>query len=180
MKVKRDIIKLCSVFCLLLSVCVMHSQYCNEMLQVFHNKQKVNVSKHSQESDYDNLELGNVVFYFAQKPIVNFVPERNIHDVKNSTKVFIFPKAILKNSSCFSSVKKVNDSFGLGYSLKIEKITVPIEGLKLSITYDSDRVEINYKTFESIANEQGVIFNFYNKQLINKIKNKEDNVLCIV
>jgi len=191
MKVKINNIKACGVLCLLLTTFVAYSQYCNEVLKVFHNKNvelllndkkpgydKAN-SGDNKEPGCDNLELGSVVFYFSKKPIVNFVPERN-SDAKNIKKVFIFPKATLKGNYCQTNVKKINDSYGVGYSLKIEPIKLPIEGVKLSITYDPTIVKIDYKTFESIGDQQGVIFSFYNKRVINRIKNKEYSVLCIV
>jgi len=174
----RDL-KVYIVFYLLLVVCVAYSQYSNEVLQVFHNKAVGFVVSNSQKAGGNPLELGNVVFYFSEKPIVNFVPERKSKE-KKGKKVFIFPKAGLKSKICQNSVKQINTVSGVGYSLKIEKVTLPIEGVKLSITYDPGSVKIDYKMFESVANKQGVIFSFYNKKLINKIKNKENNVLCIV
>jgi len=168
MEINVNEVILCKIFCLLISSSMLCAQYHNEVLKVLHNKNVEHVARDN-AFQYDNIELGTVIFYFSQKPIVNFVPERS-QDKKQAQKIFIFPKAVLKNSY---------NSQGAGYSLKIESIKLPIEGVKLSITYDPNIVDFDYNVFESIANEKGVVFNFYNKQLIEKIKNKEDSVLCI-
>lgn len=177
MKVHK--IKHVGLFLLCLSVHMICGQYCNEVISVLHdNRVFVDKKEKSAEQSSGHITLGTVIFYFSKKPIVSFVPERG-QDVDKTQKVFIFPKTTVKNSYCKSSIREVNNTFGKGYSMKIEQIKLPIDGVKVSILYNPKIVDFNYKIFESVADKKGVVFNFYNKKLIDKIKSKDDNVLCI-
>ncbi|MFC1841932.1 hypothetical protein ACFLYA_02565 [Candidatus Dependentiae bacterium] len=150
------------------------SKIASEIIHISHDNM--------QDLDADRLELGKVVFYFSGKPIVNFVPSirRNSKNkLFKSKKVFIFPKASIKDVLYDQLAKNINQK-NPGYALKIKKIIRPIDGVKLSISYDPELVAVEYKNFQSLHNDQGVEFNFYNKKLINKIKRCEDNVLYMV
>lgn len=127
----------------------------------------------------NNLELGNLVFYFDSKPVINFIPERdqkNINPDGKTQKTFIFPYAQIKDDKL---IKKVNSETGKGYKLKVERVNTPIKGLKVTLLYD-ESVFLDYKFFDSISGHKGIVFNFYNKNLIDKLKNLDDRVLKTV
>lgn len=175
------------VFCLVLLSfstidCV---QKFNNILNVFHHTGGANSTYDSvlPKGTAQNLELGNLVFYFENKPIVNFVPDREKSDNTSgissgmASKVFIFPYSQIKDEKL---VSKINNDTGLGYKLKIERVTSPVKGVKITFLYDLSAVAFDYKFFDSIGNHKGVVFSFYNKNLIEKLKNLDDRILKTV
>lgn len=160
------------------------AQKLNSIVNIFHhvvsnNSYDNELKLVNQVPDY-NLELGNLVFYFENKPIINFVPEREKNINVNggmASKIFIFPYAQIKDEKL---LKKSNTEIGCGYKLKIERVSNPIKGVKVTFFYDLNAVAFDYKFFDSISNYKGVVFNFYNKNLIEKLKNLDDKILRTV
>ena len=50
----------------------------NQLVNVLHHKGKNSARAAHTADAMSSMELGNVVFYFSGKPIVNFVPERKV------------------------------------------------------------------------------------------------------
>ena len=124
------------------------AQKFNNIVNIFHHYGNNNLS-HDNElhlvnkaPDY-NLELGNLVFYFESKPVINFIPERekNINMTGMASKIFIFPYAQVKDEKLF---KKTNMETGCGYKLKIERVSSPIKGIKVTFFYDLKYLSTNF------------------------------------
>lgn len=159
------------------------AQKFNQVVNIFHHVGEKNAvyqknlqNLQSQNTDFNNIELGNLVFYFESKPVVSFIPDRE-KDGALSKKVFIFPFAQIKDDKL---LKKINDAPARGYKLLLERISSPIKGIKLTFFYDLDKIAFDYKFFDSINNHKGVVFNFYNKSLIDKLRNLDDRILRTV
>lgn len=186
MKVIKIMYYLVFVFCF--SLCSFLGLNCvqkfNNIVNIFHHA-GINSLSNDNELHLTNkaldysLELGNLVFYFEDKPVVNFVPERekNINMTGMASKIFIFPYAQVKDEKLF---KKTNTETGCGYKLKIERVSSPIKGIKVTFFYDVNTISFDYKFFDSIGNYKGVVFNFYNKNLIEKLKSLDDKILKTV
>jgi len=167
----------------------------NEIVKVLHHKgiDQLYINKKDKHLYVDkagkplfekNMELGNVIFYFSGKPIVNFVPERKKSKLNNKkqdnliTKVFIFPYAHIKDARMVNFIN--DDRHNKNYSLRIEKINLPIKGVKFSLTYNPNNIVFDYNFFDSISNFKGVVFNIYNKRLRDRLQVIEDTILRTV
>ena len=154
----------------------------NQLVNVLHHKGKSSGNSvpaaHSADA-MGSMELGNVVFYFAKKPRVSLLPIRDYgaKNVEKITQVFIFPYAEIRNNSI---VKQINGKHTDAYALKIEKIDTPVKGIRFSFTYNPQKVSFNYAFFDAISNYKGVVFNFYNKNLLDKLNDNSDAVLRTV
>jgi len=126
----------------------------------------------------DQLELGSFIFYFSKKPIVNLVPVREM-DIGFKKLSFVFPKAKFKDSDCGKVINDINNINSFDFNLKISKIEKPIDGIKLVVTYDPNKVAFNYDFFDPINFKGGIVFKFYNKNLMDNIKNQNDAVLQV-
>ncbi|MFC1842272.1 hypothetical protein ACFLYU_01305 [Candidatus Dependentiae bacterium] len=168
----KKFVKLC-VILLVGCAFTVYARTLNQIIKISHHK-GVNLKVSSDKSG--DIQLGNVIFYFSQKPIVNFVPERE-KGGKTVKKVFIFPYAEIKDKKW---VQKINDERLNAYKLNIEKINKPIKGVKFTFTYNPQEVVFDYKFFDSMSDCKGVVFNFYNKNIVNKLKYLDDRVLRIV
>jgi len=152
------------------------NSFSHEIAKVFHHKSGIEL-KNDITSD---IELGNVVFYFVKKlkkPIINFIPMKNSTNLSQKAATFIFPKATIKDAVCQKMIKRINRETGHGYALRIEKIKVPIDGIRLTIQYDPKKVSFRYTFCKSIGNYEGVIFSFYNEYLINKLEQRADDIV---
>jgi len=122
------------------------------------------------------MELGSMKFYFSEQPIINFVPTKQRPGGKRQA-VFIFPRAKVDEKIFGTIVNNINKQKSRYYDICIERIKKPIEGIRLLITFDPNQVTFEYKFFESIKSEQGIIFSFYNRKLLNVLQSKEFYVL---
>jgi len=175
MKFVKSITAICIVICISSVHC--NKLDANQLVSVLHRKGVGGSYK------LGNLELGKVTFCFTEKPEVNLLPLRESRtDNAKVKQVFIFPHAQIRDNKLVEAInlaKAVNrEKYGL-YKLRIEKIKRPVQGVRFSFAYDPDKVTFNYDVFDSI-NDKSVVFHFYDKQVINKIKYKDDSVLKTV
>jgi len=125
--------------------------------------------------DTSRMQFGTVIFYFEHDPIVNYIPSRN----KQDSLVFFFPQIAMPASvyHALSHALKIHKNDCI--DIQCHRVYKPIEGMELVILYDPDTVIVDRKMLRSSRLEPGVSFNFYNKQLIETLKNKSKGVLNI-
>lgn len=120
------------------------------------------------------MQFGRVTFYFENEPLVNYMPQRE----EKSSMVFFFPQATITKEMHAAFLQAFNKEGGF-FSLHCEKIKKPIEGIRFAIDYDAHKVVIDKNSFRSSNLEPGVAFSFYNKALLNRLKNQTKGVLNI-
>jgi len=130
------------------------------------------------------IDLGKVVFYFSEDPLINRLPSAQEHKGQNEVQTeFIVPMAQAQSAEAKTMLKKLNASSGPLYDGKplykvnVEHVTRPTQGLKVSISYDAQRVRYDMKSFDSISNQKGLVIRFYNQALLNEIQKRGTNVL---
>lgn len=125
--------------------------------------------------DLLKMQLGRVTFYFEQEPLVNCMPHR---EEKNSM-VFFFPQATISKEMHAAFLHALSKEEGGFFTVHCEKVKKPIEGIRLAINYDAHKVVIDKNSFRSSNLEPGVAFSFYNKVLLDRLKNQTKGVLNI-
>lgn len=107
------------------------------------------------------LELGKVVFYFDQKPLVTKGRSTN-QDERVQLELF-FPHAHFKEGKI---TKEIQHTTGM-YSVFLEQVAT---GVKCSISFNPQYVMFDYDSFSSISERPAVNLHFFNKILLNKMK----------
>lgn len=139
----------------------------NELTKVYHHRI-------SDEQETKHIDLGKIVFYFTQDPIINPWPSSdNNHQ---QSKIFFFP-VTTTSKQVSAMLKEINQHPSPFYSVHFEQVTKPLPGIKCTVTFDPDRTGFVYETFDSIGLQKGLVFRFYNKKLIEQLNNKHMMVL---
>ena len=140
----------------------------NQLHKVFHHQgpDKENKAASGQALDID---LGKVVFYFSEEPTMNPLPTSL--DKDTSEMVFFLPKTALAQGA-----QKLIERSPF-YSIRVEDVHKPIDGVKVFVSYDPKKVQFTYDFFESVSLQKGVKFNFYNKTLIEALQKKNKAML---
>lgn len=125
------------------------------------------------------MQLGMLAFYFEKEPMVHFIPDRT----KKNSMLFFFPQTTISKdlyNSFMSTIDAHNQAQNQdSFTIQCEKVKKPIEGIRLIINYDTHSVIVDKKMVRSRALEPGVVFNFYNKKLLDNLKNKTKSVLNV-
>ncbi|HZW61329.1 MAG TPA: N-acetylmuramoyl-L-alanine amidase [Candidatus Babeliales bacterium] len=121
-----------------------------------------------------HLELGNVAFYFSHEPEISLVPQGSKKDGQQ-TVVYFFHGAKL-DAGTQQMVRDFNKKESdRPYSASIAVVK---NGIKLTISYDTDKVYFDHKP-ESFVKDpfKGILFKFYNKELLTQLNTRGDALL---
>jgi N-acetylmuramoyl-L-alanine amidase len=145
----------------------------NYLTNVYHHKGKL--------SD-------NISYYFSKEPIITYLPERvekrNAHQKEGWRSFkFLFPKAEIGSGQVRQLVEQLNNSFNNDntalYNVTIESVAAghgPKEGLLVTLSYDEKKVVFEYETFTAIQQQAGVLFKFYNLDLLKEINRRSNPI----
>lgn len=121
-----------------------------------------------------NIEIGSVAFYFAQNPNLHMLKPKNVE--QGQERVFLFKGAGIRSPEIKKMVQEFNAVAHTLYSVKIEQD--PKEHLiKFVVQYNPHDVDLQYDSFESVGLEKGLVFRFFNKQMVKRIKEKHTSIL---
>ncbi len=123
-----------------------------------------------------------VVLYFAQEPIVNQVADRpyNKKITDQQQVAFFFPLAKVANAQVQKLIDKINAAQRPFYTVHIEQVSKPLEGIKVTLTYSPATILFEYEKFNAIHTHKGIAFQFYSKDKLNEIHQKTDGILKLV
>lgn len=167
-------------FFLFIAVCSSESKLnINELTKVFHHQSALNQAE--KKTAVCNVELGKVVFYFSEKQIINALnaPQQKDGIIKQD---FFIPLTDIKSSECVQMVNQLNtvaskvDATHL-YAVHLEAVKVPLKGIKLTIAYDANQVQMGMEEFQAITGQKGLAISFFNQMLLQEIKNKGKGIL---
>ena len=133
---------------------------------------------HHKSNSGPSVELGSVIFYFSKNPKVNSLSKRKTPSGQ-FIHTFFFPSVQVKNRSVKQMIDVFNATRGQGspYRVSVAVVEKPNPGIRFVITYDENKVNVAYDTFESIGLKKGVIFRLYNKELLNKLKKQSSPIM---
>ena len=125
-----------------------------------------------------SLELSKLVFYFSQEPIITLLPNYKNNRLDGQiTATFFFPKAEISSSEARQMVAHCNQQKESFYTMHVAPITKPINGIQLVITYDPKQIAFEHDSFEAIGGQKGIVFTFYDKNLLERLKLQTNTVL---
>ena len=116
------------------------------------------------------------VFLFSGNPVCTYIPrefdEEKIANGEPLKLVFFVPHAILKKESKPSIARLNNETCTQDYCIKVNHVTAPVKGIQFTVSYYPQFHGFEYQSFKSITGEEGVVFNFYNQNLLQQVNVK--------
>jgi len=165
----KNIIKILSLFFFITNSFLIYSApvQLSQLDKVFHHTSKNKMS----------VELGSVAFYFTKGPKVHLLSKHKTA-TGQSINTYFFPGVHIKNKNIKQMVDLVNASKGHNqpYSIAIEVVEKNNPGIKFIVVYDANKINMAYDAFDSIGLKKGLIFRFFNKELLNKLKKQSTPV----
>lgn len=137
----------------------------NQLKKVYHHT--------AQDSQVRKIELGSVVLYFSDKITIN--PTKN--NQNGGQQEFFFPNVKVTNVMCKNMIASLNAYAGQNYRAYIQEVVKPSPGIKLTISFDPDKVGLSYDQFDSIGLQKGIIFRMHNKELLKKLQSRNKPLL---
>jgi len=136
-----------------------------------------NGQKNTAEDIINNsFELGSITLYFDQKPLFNAIPQRNA-GAKYKQAYFLFPQVAIGNNKCKQMIQHINDQSGLFYTVSLQEVKKPTQGLMLTINYEPEKVHFVFGQLHSMQRKKGVLFKFYNVALLKKVNKLSPTLL---
>lgn len=138
----------------------------NQLNKIYHHEMADVV-----QSKNEGIELGSLVCYFSAAPVLNSLTN-NQKNKQSQELVFFFPKTSIASSEAKTAMKSLNANKRLLYGIHFEEVVAPTQGIKLFLTFDSEKVSLKYDVFDSIGLQKGVVFRFYNQQVLKELNSK--------
>ena len=152
------------VLCVMMSAMVGTECANNSLHKVFHHRRAQN-----------NIEIGSVAFYFASNPQLQALNPKTV-GADELERVFVFKATRCSVPEIQKMVQNVNGTSDTPYTLKIEQEHKD-NTVKFVVRYNPHKVDVQYDSFESVKHDKGVVFRFYNKEMLQKIKEKNCTIL---
>lgn len=121
----------------------------------------------------DVLQVGICTMYFVDKPLIHQLPT-SLSTAQEH--VFFIPGGSVEKNDVLHALQK--SSLGL-YNITVSSEKKPSEGLKITLSYDPEKISFDYHAFNTWEEQKGVTFRFYNKQLTERIARKERALLRV-
>ncbi|HLC06997.1 MAG TPA: N-acetylmuramoyl-L-alanine amidase [Candidatus Babeliales bacterium] len=113
------------------------------------------------------LERANVSLYFSGDPHVQEIKNKKLHDSTSCT--FFFPKAVISSGECEAMVNRINNHNDV-YKVTITEVVKPTKGVVVAFVVDPNKFAVDYEQFDSIGLQKGIVFRLYNKELLKKLE----------
>lgn len=128
---------------------------------------------------HQGMITDNIVCYLMNDPICNKLANSPRNDATKKLESFVIflPQTQLQSSEVKSMAQKVHNTKRDGYTITFNQVTAPMNGVKISITYDSAKVVCDYQTFNAITGDKGLVISLHNKQMLSKIKSSTDSLI---
>ena len=139
----------------------------NQLNKVYHHQMTDGLG----QSQHAAIELGSLVCYFSAAPVINSL-SKNQKNKQQEDLVFFFPKTAVASSEAKAAIKSLNAHKQSPYTIRFEEVTMPTQGIKLYLSFDPERVSLKYDVFDSIGLQKGVVFRFYNQQVLKELNSK--------
>jgi len=141
-----------------------------------------------------NIELATLTLYFDRKPLVNCIPTLTTQksfelssqqelprvDQLRQEAVYFFPLSSVPHGEVKKSFDLLNAVKNKYYSLRIDQVSAPVAGVKLTITYNSDQVQVGHDILQTYDRVYCVVFRIYSRGLLDAIEKKEQALLMVI
>lgn len=133
---------------------------------VLHATNKLVKAEHHTNNDVQplNIELGTLVFYFERDPVYKMIENQS-----KGKLVFEFSD-IASDADSAAMIAAINASKAPHYTIKIERMKKPTNGLRVVLSFNPDKIGVVVKNFPTIRMEKGVVFHVQNKELLSQLK----------
>lgn len=118
-----------------------------------------------------------IVCYLTSDPICNRWPSKDLE--KNTTMqelVFFMPNTKITNEA-HDSLKKIANNIKPYYKIQFEHVQQPMPGVKITLSYNPEKIGYEYEQFNPISASSGIVFHLYNKDVLKDLKGKSDPLL---
>jgi N-acetylmuramoyl-L-alanine amidase len=106
------------------------------------------------------LEKANISLYFSG--------DLQVQEMGNNT--FFFPRASMKAGECEAMISRINNHHG-DYRVNIAQVNSGAQkGITIYFDFDPNLYLISCENFDSIGLQKGFVFRLYNKELLSKLK----------
>ena len=137
-----------------------------QLKKLFHHK--------GSQKEIPSIELGSIVLYLDQYPHVSSTVTKH---GKRIEQVFFLPEIEIKAKEALDAIERINQEKNMLYSIAISQTQDPQKGLKIRVTYNNEDVGISHSRFDSISLQKGLVFRFYNKPVIKKIRSASKPII---
>lgn len=145
----------------LVAHCAVVKSFQNELQKAFHHRLATSETKKK-----DAIEVGMVVLYFNEFPDL----KKEIDQEKGVAR-FILPNVVINSVDAKKMIQSLQSSKNKNYQISIKEIKSP-QGLEISIHFDPKNILFKYEHFDAITRQKGLVFHFYNKNLLHAIHQK--------
>lgn len=161
-------------------VFAVHAQPTNQLQKVFVHSISDHIDTesiaHVQPIKHEiSLELSKLVFYFTQEPVLLPTSEKEGLQGKKIV-TYLFPKTDI-SSEAQSMLYKCNNQSSPYYSCIVKMVQKPVQAVEVTIVYDPKHVVYQYDAFEAIGSQKAIVFTFFNKQLLDRLKDMKTSIL---
>lgn len=164
MKIKNIVLGLflCNSICLAIDI-----------QKVYHHKIAVDKTQ-----ALTHIELGKIVLYCAQEPIVKKgEPVASVYKKGFVDVIYFLPMAQCASQEVKQMIGSLNAANQESYTASMRAVQKPAPGMEIKISYDPKKVMIEYDFFDAITKAKGLEFRLYNKSLLDTLKEKSQPVL---
>lgn len=121
-----------------------------------------------------------LVCLFTKDQVCNVIPER-LPEMQDYQQVsFFLPLAKISSNDVMAVLKRIESQENKAYSIKMYEVKTPINGIKVQITYNKNKIGLKQEQFDAINTHKGIVFVFYHKDALNSLKLKTDAILHYV
>lgn len=117
----------------------------------------------------NSLELGKLVLYFSDRADFTLLPLTEAPSIHKSQKSYFFPQTKVVGSEVLKTIDRISRVRTAWYSVQIAVVQKPIEGVRVTITYDPEKIEVSDQFFDSIQLNKALEVIFYNKELKRRL-----------
>ncbi len=131
---------------------------------------KINVKK---VYVHDGNFSRKVILHFSKEPVVTYTPEsvnEKERDAQGLLKMhFFIPLACINETVNKEALEALSGMHSSDYGLSFSEVSKPMQGIKCLIAFNPDKIGFEYKTFQSITGDSGIIFQFYHQNVLRKM-----------
>lgn len=114
-----------------------------------------------------------IILHFSKEPVVTYAPEsiqEKERDEKGLLKMtFFMPLVQVHDEANKEALEALSGMHSKDYGLSFYQVTKPMQGIKCLIAFNPDKIGFEYKTFQSITGDKGIMFQFYHQDVLRKI-----------
>lgn len=122
-----------------------------------------------------------ITFRFNGVPIFNQLPSRPGSEEQEAQQVqeyhFFLPQTVLKGEATKRFVSQMNVTTHTAYNVSLEAVSLPMEGLLLTVKFDPSKVGFQLESGISPKGEPSITLTFHDRTALHAIGSQHNTVL---